>query len=444
MSLPEFGTIVQQSQESEEEVSPQDEIPQFGKIVQAGSPPKKKKEIFYGDRMAGQLLARGFEHIVSGPRELGEFAERLVPKKTITKLAGKVGLGEGADTLIKFTEKYAPYKLFPTHEQLKDFTKDIFGDLLEPRNKAEEIVGETFGEFSSLVFPFMKGVKPLPAALLSAGANAVKQTGEFFGVEEKKANLMKLGTYVVGAFLHPWAAERFYKTNFNLARKNLPQNAKIDSTKLSSTLDTLEKDLTMGGVSSADSPALKQIQNIRNEMQGALTPVESLVAVKKKINIERGNLYKQLEGNKPGIKTAHRNMERVSKAVDDSLEGYAKNNPSWGKPFKEANNAFAAVQSSNKASNFLKGKLPKIAITHVGLSALLGHLGSLKAGGIALAAGAASYPPYLIAKTLNKIMKSPPLRREYLRLYQGAARGNAAEIARSANLLDQGLQKLDE
>ncbi len=443
MSLPEFGTIVQESEE-EEEVSPQSELPQFGKIVQATPEKKEKRPIFTADRIAGQLLARGFENIVAGPRELGEFGERLVPKETIKKAAGLVGLRGGAENLIKFTEKYAPYKLFPTHEQTKQFTKDIFGDLLEPKNKAEEIVGETFGEFSSLVFPFMKGVKPIPSALLSVGANAAKQTGEFLGLGEKKANLMKLGTYVVGAFLHPWAAERFYKTNYDAARKVLPKNAKVDSRRLDSSLDALEKDLLKGGISSADKPALQQIKNIKGEMQGALTPVESLVEVKKKINIERGNLYKQLEGNKPGIKTAHRNMERVSNAVDKSLEGYAKNNPEWGKPYQEANNAFAAVQNSNKASSFLKRRLPKIAITHLGLSALLGHVASVKAGGIALAAGAASYPPYQIAKTLNKIMRSPPLRREYFKLYQGAARGNAAEIAKSVNLLDQGLQKLEE
>lgn len=395
-------------------------------------------------RIAGELSMRGVEKIISGPREFGEFLESFVPEETLVKGAEKIGLGKGAQYLIDTTKKYAPYKLFPKEEQVRAFTKSLFGDLFEPKNELEEKAGIAFGEFASLVFPFLGKVPAKRAFLTSLGANAAKETGEKLGMPEEKSNLLKFGTYVLGSFLHPKWAQKFYRNRFDAADKALPQNARVGTSQLSSEINNLETQFTKGGVSSADRPALQQIQNIRNEMQGDVTPVDSLVAGKRKLNIERGNLIKQLEGNKPGIKTAYRNMNLVSKAIDKAIDVYAKYDRTWGKLYNEAKNSFAAVQNSQKASSFLKGKWPKIALSHAGLSALLGHFAGIKVAAATGGATIAAYPAYKGYQTLNMIMRSKPLRKEYLNLLQGAARGNMTEVSRSANALDKGLIELDK
>lgn len=389
--------------------------------------------------VASQLSLRGLETIASLPRGGFDFLGAVFPEKLVKKGFSKVGLGRGAEFLIDTAKKYYPGQLFPTQKQTRDFTKTIFGDLFEPKNELEEKLGEGFGEFVSLVFPFLGPVKPKKAFLLATGANAAKETGEYLGVSEKKSNLMKFGTYVLGAFIHPKWAENFYRKTYKAANNVLPQNAKVSTQSLAPKLDELEKGLRKSGISSADSGALKQIENLRGEMQGALMPVDSLVEFKKKINIARGDIFKQLEGNKSGIKTANRNMENVSKAADDALELYAKQNPTWGKFHREANNAFAASKNSERASKFLKSKLPKIGITHVGLSALLGHFVGLKTAAIGGAGAAAGVPVYVAAQTLNKIMRSPPLRKEYFRLLQESARGNLFAVQKSARALDKSL-----
>ncbi len=434
----------------DDEISDPDELDfkplsQFGEEAEEERPEKNKKK--EGSKLldvAGQLSMRGLESIISLPRGAGELLESVVPEKLIKKGLGKVGLGEGAEYLLETTKKYAPYKLFPTEEQARKFTKTIFGDLYEPENELEEKLGVGFGEFVSLIFPFLGPVKPKKAFLLAAGANAAKETGEWLGLSDKQSNLMKFGTYVLGAFLHPKWAQNFYNKTFKAAENILPQNAKVSTTSLLSTLDELEIGFRKAGVSSADTPALKQLENLKGEMQGALIPVDSLVVFKKKFNNAMGDIYKQLEGNKSGIKTAKRNMEMVGKAADDAIGLYAKQNPTWGKFHRESNNAFAAVKNSERASKFLKSKWPKIAITHAGLSALLGHFAGLQAGGVALAAGAAAYPAYKGVQTLNRIMRSPSLRKEYFNILQESARGNLSAVEKSVRALDKGLQGSEE
>lgn len=432
-------------EEEEEDIEvPEEEEPLIPKKVKDFLGKAKSIDVGKPLDVAGQVSLRGLETIVSLPRQLGDFAESLIPEKFIKKAASKVGLGKGAEFLIESAKKYAPYKLFPTEKQTREFTKTLFGDLFEPKNELEEKLGSGFGEFVSLVFPFLGAIKAKKAFLLATGANAAKETGEYLGYSDKKSNLMKFGTYVLGAFIHPKWAENFYRKTYKAANEVLPQNAKVSTHFLLPELKKLRKGLKKAGISSADAPALKQIENLGKEMQGALIPVDSLVAFKKKINIARGDIFKQLEGNKSGIKTANRNMENVSKAADDALELYAKQNPTWGKFHREANNAFAATKNSELSSKFLKTKLPRLAITHAGLSALLGHFAGLKLGAAAIGATVATIPVYSATQTLNRIMRSAPLRREYFKLLQESARGNFSAMEKSVHSLDKSLTESEK
>lgn len=444
MSIPQFGRVLE---EGVVEDQVEHNIPVFGRSLQESEPTKKsmlEKSVDKAmdlQRIPAQLSARGLESIISSPRETGEFLEKLVPKKTIIKGAEKIGLGKGAENFINFMEEHAPYKLFPSQEQTRSFTKQLFGDMYEPKNKWEERAGNAFGEFSSLVFPFLGKVPAPRAALTSSGANMIQALSDEMGLDPKWGNKLKAATYVLGSFIQPKAGEKFYRENYKLAEEALPKNATFSSKKLVSSLDFLEKEMSKGGISSADSPALKQIENIRKEVQGAQIPIESLMASKRKLNIERGNLYKQLEGNKPGIKMAKRNLDKVAHALDSTLDSYAKYDPNWGKFYKDANNAFAAVEGSKKAGKFINNNFSKLAISHLGLSSLLGHIAGLKT---ALGVTAAAYPGYKVTQTLTQIYKSKPLREEFFRLYKEAMAGNLKGVSRAVKKLDNGLDDTDQ
>lgn len=422
-------------EEEETEEVPQEE--QKFRFIESAKPPGSQLT-----RQAAQYSARGLETILGLPRATGEFLERLVPKKTLIKGAEKIGLGEGAKTLIGLTEKYAPYKLFPKQEDVREAGKAIFGEMFEPQSPTEEKIGETVYDFVSLAFPFPGAIKPSRAFFLASGANAAKELGDWLGYSPSTQELMKLGFYGISAFVHPNATKNFYQKNYKEAEKLLPPNATVSSTRLESALNEIENDLRKGGISSADKPALTQIENIRKEMQGAQIPVDSLVSAKRKLGIERGNIYKQLEGNKPGIKIAHRNIERVSNALDSALNEYGQFHPEWAKHFKEANNAFAAAERSKKAAARIGKLLPKVGVAHVGLSHLLGHLGGGLKG--AAAAAAIGVPTYLVGRTLNRIMRSPPLRKEFYRLYEAALKGETGVMEKSLKTLDKGLGAMEK
>lgn len=432
--FPIFGELIEETKD----VETGDEVPEapqeFGEVVQA---PQKKSQEAHVTRLLGQMSARGLEHILSGPRELGDFLQSLVPKKTLIALAKKVGLGKGARSLIETTEKFAPHKIFPSLEQTQAFTKDVFGETFEPKNEFERKVGDTFGEFASIVFPFGGKTAPTRAFLSALGANAAKELGESLDTNPTSGEYAKIGAYVVGSFIQPKAAKKFYTKKYKLADEALPKDATVASLPLENSLKTIETRLKKGGLSSADKPAMDQIKNLREQMQGAQTPVESLIEASKTLNIERGNIYNQLQGNKPGIKIANRNLEQVSNALNETLDLYGKQNPEWKKHYREAQNAFSAVKKSDVVGKVLKRIPGKYLVTHTALAAILGNVIPLsKAMGIS----AAAYPAYKTAQTLSRIMNSPPLRKEYLSIYKNALSGNSAAVAKSVNLLNKALE----
>jgi hypothetical protein len=434
MSMPEFGRILEQEPSSASFGRILEQEPEERILEKSTKLAEKGADIV--NRIPSQLSMRGLEHIIGAPREFGEFLEGLVPKKTLIKGAEKVGLGKGAENLINFSEKYAPYKLFPTVHQTRDFTKKLFGDLFEPKNKWEERAGEAFGEFASMAIPFLGKIPIKRAALTSTFANTSKAISDDLGFNPKWGKSLKAGTYIFGALVHPKAGEDFYRKNYDLAEQVLPQNATYSSVPLGSKFSNLKKNFTKSGISSADAPALKQIENIEKEFQGAQVPIDALVTAKRKINIERGNLYKQLEGNKPGIKTAKHNLDQVANAIDDTLDLYGKTDPNWKKYYDNAQSAFAAVEGSKRFGNMVSRNFSKFIVSHLGLSALLGHFAGIKAtGGVT----AAAYPAYKAIQTMAQIMKSKPLRQEFFKLYRQALSGNVKGMEKSVNKLDKDL-----
>lgn len=436
MSFQEFGEIIDYASPSSEKASTP-KFKEFGEIIE--SEPQRHEGSSL-TRILGQLGARGIESVLGLPRALGETLEALVPEKALKAGAQKIGIRKPIEKALELGKKYAPYKIFPSSQQIREFNQELFGKAFEPKNKWEERAGEAFGEFAAMTVPFAGEIKPLRAALTSLAANSVKDIAEEFGVGEKKANMLKLGTYLIGSFIHPNAAKKYYERQYKLAEELLPKNATVDAVNLRSRLDELEKSLKKGGISSADVPALKQIENLRGEMQGAQIPVDSLAAFKRKINIARDDIYKALEGNKPGIKTARKNLDSVAQIADKSLTTYAKQNPEWGSVYQAANNAFGATAQSQKAARALGRVLDKSTIKHLGLYALLGKIGAL---GVAAKGAAIGYPPYKISQTMNQIWKSEPLRKEFMRLYRETLTGNLKGAQKSIQYLDKNLKEED-
>jgi len=425
---PNFSDKYQQA--IEQGYEPQ-EIYQFLK-----KPEEKENTLENINRQITRTGARAAETILGAPRAASEFLESIIPEKALIKGAEKIGLGKGAKNLIDLQKKYSPYKLLPSSEQIREnVTKYLWGEKLEPKNKWEEKADQLTSDFAALALPLPgHQLKLLKPALTALGGNIASDVVGRMGGSEKQKTFTKLGTFLAGSLFNPKGANKLRDDLYNKARKALPEDATVSSHSLGSTLDTLEKQLKKGGIAASDRPALEKISDLKQGMQGAQIPVDFLQSAKKKINESLAGIYKTLEGNKPGIKSAKRNLEQVGKAVDDSLTLYGKQNPEWEAFYRPANEVHGAIAQSQRVRNWLKKKKASLgstgALALFGIEQAVGLPGSLQI----LGAGAGALPA---AELTARIFKSPTLRKYYKNIVKASLEENVV-VAR------ENLKKLQE
>ena len=114
------------------------------------SKPPKESLPTNAARQYGRTLARVNETILGVPRAAGEFLEMIVPEKALKAGAEKIGLKEPVEKGLEFAKKYAPHKLFPSSEEIREnVTKHLFGSRFEPKNQLEKFSDEAFSDFAA-------------------------------------------------------------------------------------------------------------------------------------------------------------------------------------------------------------------------------------------------------------------------------------------------------
>ena len=413
-------------------------------VFQYYSQTKKPKESALENinRQVVRTGLRGAETVLGAPRALGEFAESIVPEKLITKGAEKIGLGEPVKKGFEFAKKYAPYKLLPKSSQIREFNDFLFGKASKPKNEWEEKADELTSDFAALALPMPGGkLKLLKSGLTALGGNVASEIVGHLGGKEKEKTYAKLGTFLVGSMINPKSAEKLRTDLYKQAEERLPQGSTISSTSLENSINRLEDSLRKGGIAGSDKEALQKIADVRSEMQGAQIPIDSLQKLKIKINEAKAGVYKQLEGNKPGIKSAKRNLDMVGKTVDDALKLYGKTNPEWEAFYRPANEVHGAIEQSKRARNFLERQIKKHGY-HLILPALgITHFG----GPAALAAPAAATVGLVTGgEVLSRIIKSPTLRKHYTKLIESALKENVVATEQNLKKLEKELGKRDK
>ncbi len=212
--------------------------------------------------------------------------------------------------------------------------------------------------------------------------------------------------------------------------------------------------------------AIDLIQNLQSEINDLESQVENLqdtitdkgfidlkelVAFRPSINKWIDKL-KGFEVNLPDTlrRQAINHLNNVKGVVIKNAEEYgAKYNPEYLNLSRSANESYAAVQQSNKITNFIE-KYASSKIKSMGLKALLG-LGGVSAfgGGLGLLGGAlgtiggaGAGLAYKAFKTILR-SKSPTLQKHYFNILEGAAKGNASEVIRNVKFLDNVFQEME-
>lgn len=392
-------------------------------------------------RYSLRLPARAAESALAVPRELGDFAQNLVPEKALLAGAEKVGLREGAEQALDFTKKYAPHKLFPTTEQTKEFTKSLFGEYLEPKNQFERIQDEVVSDAAALAVPLGGPVKALRPVFTALGAQLAKQGVKWFGGSEDKQNLAKTGVVGLSAFIRPKESKQLSDALYASARRARNTNDTVSSVPLEAALNKLETHIRTGGVADSGKRALEKIADVRKEMQGAQIPINGLEQSKIKINEALAGVYKDLEGNKPGIKMARRNLESVAKTVDDALRLYGKQNPAWESFYRPANEIHGAIASSQKARRWMIKHYKSLSLPSA--AALFGLKAALGPAGTA-AAAAGGGTALMLGEGLTKVYKSPTLRKYFAGVVSAALAEDLSKFTAMNKKLNAALEKQSE
>lgn len=430
--------------------------PRYARAIEAGYSPEeitsflsKESEPQEGigeniGRQIGRSGARVAETVIGAPRAFGEFLEGLVPEEKLKSIAGKVGLRKPAEKALELTKKFAPYKLFPKSEDIREnVTNFLFGKKLEPKNKWEEKADTLISDFAALAIPLPGNhLKVLKPALLALGGNAVAEgVGQIGGTEKQKA-YAKIGTILAGSMINPKSAEKLKDSLYKQAREAKPADADVVANTLVKRANEFEKQLLKGDPSVVSKKkSLSLIKEIKDKVKNNKINVDELEEFKRNINEARSGLYDEFKADKLGRKTAKRNLDHVSKLVDDTLNEYGKTNPEWESFYRPANEVHGAIAQSKRVRNFIGkvGKkygmhtiLPALGIGHFGGSSAIASLVSAAAAGTAIVGG---------GELIAKFAKSLTLQKHYMNLVNSALKEDVIAVHENLKKLKKELEK---
>jgi len=408
-------------------------------------PSESNQESLLGN-IGRQLLrsgARVEETILGAPRAFGEFMESLIPEKLLKKGAKKLGIEKPIESGLEFSRKYAPYKLFPKSQQVRDLNKFLFGAKIEPKNKWEEKADNAISDFAALALPFPGSqLKLLKPGLLAAGGNIASEVVGQIGGTEKEKTYAKLGTFLVGSMINPGSAKKLEKNLYDQARGARPNDAKVKTNELIKKTKDLEKQLSKGDPNaSSKKKSVDLLKEIRSKVKNNEIDIEELEQFKRDINEARSGLYETFKTDKVGRKSAKRNLDAVSNVVDDTLKSYGRKNPEWESFYRPANEVHGAIAQSQRVRN----KLVQVAkkYSHHAILPILGigHMGGAAAiEGIA-ASAAVGAGIVGTGEIISKVMKSPTLRKRYMDLINSALKDDVVAIRENMDKLERELQE---
>jgi hypothetical protein len=362
--------------------------------------------------------------------------------------------------LINFAGNLFGYDInAPGSQKLREVSEDISGGYTSPQSDLEEKVGEAVQDISLFALPGAKHYSIARNIGIPIVANLAKEGIKYAGLNDKQQSYGKIGTMVLLDLMNRrralGSAKDYASQLFVQAEEAVPKGISIKATNLNKNLDALEASLKKGGSRPDTADALTKIKEIKGEINPkGFIDLKNLLAYRPSIN-QWIDKYKGFDIEVPPKirRQITNNLNQVKKEVIKAGEEYGeKFNPEFLKLSRSANEAYAAVEQSNK----IKNSIEKIAGSKIKSNALKGLIyGSPAAGAAAgltvgyagLAAGGAIGAAVALGyKTLKTILRSrsPVLRKHYFSLIEGAAKGNAPQVIKNVEFLEKHLPVIEK
>jgi hypothetical protein len=326
--------------------------------------------------------------------------------------------------------------IFPGGPIPPELSERAFEKILLTQQKAPERFLERGGKLAAYVTGPGKGLpKLIRAGIGTVGA----QLAEELGLSEGVQTAIETGSLLTPSSLK--GAQKYVSSLYNQA-ESLAANAKIPAKNLVNQTRSFISNLSRGGPAASKNPAMNQAKSIIDKVKKGQIDVKELTEFKKTINEARGALYSDQALDKNGRKMAKKNLDDISKVVDNALDEYGKINPEWNEIYRSANEAHGAIANSKRVSNFISRTIKQNPHTSGAALAgtLIGHTLSPKT----LAVTAGGYGAIKAGEIIARIVKSKTLRKYYTDMIRQASQENVAGFLSKLKKLSENLEKEDK
>lgn len=335
-------------------------------------------------------------------------------------------------------------KLIPTTQFHRKGIESATGEFLKPQNKVEQFFDDVIEDTALMFMPggmltrsgkvLTGGQKAYRNFSKAVGANLVGEGIESFGGDESSKNWGKVGSLFLLSMIDKPAAAKQVANLYKQAEASIPKGAMVNARPLEKEMTKLINDIQKGrpkgNLSSNESFVVDQAEKVLNLIEDRNIPVDQAWAQLRTVNNELQRILPELPwGQRKGIKTQ---VNRVNKALNNTLDEYGKHNSKFAQSFKPAQEAFGAIAKSNFVGNWVQKNL-KSPIVSEGLLMLMGSGLSAKVSSLAI--------PYKATQVMYRIQKSPALRQMYADTLKAAAKEDAKAFNKYLSALDKQIQR---
>lgn len=341
-------------------------------------------------------------------------------------------------------------QMFPTSEQIKEFSQEATGGYTKPKTKREEKfqnvvedVGATIGPGRT---PTLRNVAVNNLGI-PAASNAVKETVEYLGFGKDKATTAKLGAWTALSLLGNVNAPQYASSLMNNGRNGIPQGLNIDVPRLQTRLQQVSRSPLLLNSDPRSALARQELDAIGRDLANGQTSVRSMMTAYDGINAAKRNRG-LFEFNRNDQNFAKKSIDQVKNAVRDEIVDSSRAFPNAIQDWKNGIQAWAVIHQTRGMTNWIdslaKGPYAKIisgpAAALFGVTTYGGLKAPLVAGPLSLGVPAS----YKAVQTAARVWKDPNLSKYYWNAILEAQRENAPAFINNYEKLNKRLKEKEK
>lgn len=405
-------------------------------------------------RNIGQRTGEAFQ----GTANIFTNLATMAPAALLNLLSGEGAFDEEGNLLPSESRGLPMGAGLPSTKDYREAEKKRTGIKYEPRNSAESYLQEGAIDLTELglsylgsqAIPFLRGTGNLITnavlpTILGGGSKAIVKG---LGGTEKEAELTKQSIMIATTLMGNSNAPRVARRAIEQATQEVPQNVMANSPAIRRVAhDIMNRDWFRTIRGPEKNRAMDFIEELHNRsVQGNLT-VRDVIQYRKDLNMARQQMgafrpFHEMTSGQRAV--ARRHLDEVDEVLNSAIEHYGRQNPQWLNNYRAANQAYAVTSGSQYLNDVIQ-KSPVLKNVRSDLTRTLfmgGATGATGLIGAALPIAGGTAATLGGIAVLNRVLRSPLLRRHYTQVLTQAAAGNQERLDAAILAFDKAAEKV--